>query len=533
MQQIQCDVVNHVDVEYDEFLDRLQARFDGRVSGGQPLFATDADDLWGLYLNSFTDPAIRKYHHCHACRQFITRVGDLVTITTDGRTEPALWDEADAPDECRPGIAALGKAVRRAKVTGVFLSSDLVWGTPKTGVWHHMAVKPPVALLYKGAASTAGQAMAEKREDFKTVMTALNKFTRVNLETALALLLSDALYRSEKLLGQAEWLHALRVAYDAAHGGNRANVVWRAIATAPAGFCHPRASMIWTLLEDIAAGKSYESVALNFAAKMNPLQYQRPQAAPTYGAIAAAEKLLTALRAARALDRRYARLDEVQALWRPVPKITEAPVGGVFGHLKPKGAIETTTMAVPAQTMTWDKFQRTVLPTATSIACFAPMVGSYTALVTAVHADAPPILQWDREDARNPVSWYLWKGGATAASFGLVGNQWVDVDAIALKPSMWNGGHEHQGVGVLFVLAGAHETRRCGLALFPEILKSEFHGIRAVIDAYSKSDRAQIDGMDQPHAAGLMIDWVTWTVKLRVWSSDRIRSQDYHIDRLD
>jgi hypothetical protein len=32
------------------------------------------------------------------------------------------------------------------------------------------------------------------------------------------------------------------------------------------------------------------------------------------------------------------------------------------------------------------------------------------ALVTATHPDAPPILHWDREDARNPVSWYYASG---------------------------------------------------------------------------------------------------------------------------
>ena len=50
---------------------------------------------------------------------------------------------------------------------------------------------------------------------------------------------------------------------------------------------------------------------------------------------------------------------------------------------------------------------------------------------------------------------------------------------------MEQAGKEHHGAGVLFVLAGARESRQDGSALFPEILKSEFHGIRSVIEAYS------------------------------------------------
>ena len=90
------------------------------------------------------------------------------------------------------------------------------------------------------------------------MMHAMGEFTREHLETALTLLKTDSLYRSEKVLGQTEWLHGLHVARAAAHGSAaNANVVWRAVATAPAGFCHPRSSMIGTLLEDIAAGKDF------------------------------------------------------------------------------------------------------------------------------------------------------------------------------------------------------------------------------------------------------------------------------------
>lgn len=536
---------NHADADYDGFLARVQARFLSNIEGGTaPLFETDAADLWGAYLGTFGPaPAegeaatpLRQYHTCHACRQFVERFGGLVTVDAAGMTAPAIWHEDDAPDAYKPAIAAMARLVRKAKVTGVFLSSDRVWGTPETGVWHHLALTPPAAILHKRATQTAGQAMAgqamaEKREDFKTVMHALNEFTQPHLELALTLLKTDALYRSEKVLGQAEWLHGLHVARAAAHGSAKANAVWRAIAAAPAGFCHPRSSMIGTLLEDIAAGMEFSEVSRRFAAKMHPLAYQRPQAAPTAGAIAAAEKIMQQLGAAGALARRFARLDEVQALWSPAPAKAAPAAAGVFGHLKPKGAEAAPSMTIPAQTMTWDKFQRTVLPTAERTEFRAPSVGGYTALVTAVNADAPPILQWDREDARNPVSWYFWDGGSSAASFGLTAGAFVTVEAVAFKPSMWNGGNEHQGQGVMFVLAGARESKMAGAALFPEILKAEFHGIRSVLEAYSRG--ASIEGMKEPHAAGVMLTKgdKAWQATVRVWSGGK--SLDYCLDRWD
>ena len=522
---------NQHDDDYDAFLLRLDARFMANCErGAKPLFTTDVENLWELYLDSFVDPAERQHHNCHACRRFVERFGPLVTIGADGVTTPVMWHEDDAQVNTRPAMVAMVRAVRRAKVTGVFLSSDAVWGTPDTGVWRHMAVLPHPRMMFGRATQTAGQAMAEKREDFKTVMNALNEFTLTHLETALTLLKSEALYRSEKVLGQAEWLHGLHVARATARGDGRANVVWLAIATAPAGFCHPRSSMIGTLLEDIAADKSFAEVSRAFAAKMHPLQYQRPQAAPTAGAIAAAEKVMQQLGAAGSLARRFARVDELQALWRPVPKKDAPTTGGVFGHLQPKGQ-SAPVMDIPAQTMTWDKFQRTVLPTAERIEFLAPLSGSYTALVTAVNADAPPILQWDSAQTRNPVSWYMWMRGSTASSFGLRSGLFYEVSAVTLKPSMWNGGCEHQGDGVIFVIADARESKQAGAALFPEILKAEFHGIRSVIEAYSRS--ASIEGMDQPHAAGMLLskDDKSWSARVRVWNGGR--SMDYKLDRWD
>lgn len=520
--------------DYGAFLWRVNARFAVNcASGSAPLFTTDVEGLWERYLDSFETPEERQYHNCHACRQFIERFGGLVTIEHDGMTAPAIWDEEVANDTYKPAFAVMARAVRRAKVTGVFIPSETTLGTPITGVWQHLAVRVTPGMVFKRTTQTANQAMAEKREDFKAVMHALNEFTQQHVETALTLLKTETLYRSEKVLGQAQWLHDLHVARASAHAEGRANVVWRAIATAPAGLCHPRSSMIGTLLEDIAAGMDFDTVSRRFAEKMHPLAYQRPKAAPTAGAIAAAEKVMAQLGAAGSLARRFARLDDIQAhaVWRPMPKHEDASqAGGVFGHLKPKGSESPPAMRIPAQTMTWIKFRDTVLPTAERIEFEAPSRGPYSALVTAVNAEAPPILQWDMPEARNPVSWYFWNGGATAQQFGLRGGQFYDVSAVTLKPSMWNGGNKHQGAGVLFIIADARETRMEGAALFPEILKAEIHGIRSVIEAYSRG--AQIEGMDEPHVAGVMLEkGGSWSATVRVWTAGR--SIEYRLDRWD
>lgn len=523
-------VGNYDDNDYEAFLARFKARFTNNVRNGeQPLFTTDAEGLFAAYLAEFPEGAERQHHTCSACRHFVERYAGLVTVDEKGLTTPAVLNVDDAPEAYRPAIAALERLVRKAKVTGVFLSSERVLGSPITGVWRHMSVELPRSMLHARVTQTAGQAMAEKREDFININRALGEFTLPMVEQALTLLKTDSLYRSEKVIGPAQFLFDLHTAK--ANALNTRNVVWRAIATAPAGFCHPRSSMVGTLLEDIASGMAFDDVSRRWKSKMHPLQYQRPQAAPDAGTIAQAEKVVAQLGAAGSLARRFARLDEVLAIWTPRAAETQKPGEGVFAHLKAKGAVTVPDMKIPPVTMTWQKFQQTVLPDADRIE-FHARAGrdNYTVFLTAVNPDAPPILQWDTMEQRNPVSWYVWHGGSSPDQFGLRTGSMVPVSAISMKPSMWFGDFKHQGEGVVFLLEGAKETRKSGAALFPEILKSEFHGIRSVIEAYSRN--ADLESIEDCSAVGIMLHkGNNWEHVFRVTSKGK--AIDYRLDRWD
>src|SRR2546425_8355197 len=86
--------------------------------------------------------------------------------------------------------------------------------------------------------------------------------------------------------------------------------------------------MFGTLLEDISNGLPLPEVSKRFAEKMHPLRYQRPQAAPSEGQLAQAEKIVAQLGAAGSLARRFARLEEVETIWTPKPtrKKSSGPV---------------------------------------------------------------------------------------------------------------------------------------------------------------------------------------------------------------
>jgi hypothetical protein len=261
------------DLDYRQF----RARVAGRLAGAAalPLFTTDVD-LWPIYLEAFP-PETRQFHNCSACRHFLRRFGALAAISERGEVSSAIWGPTDADADHAAAVAAMAAAVRRAKITGVFLSGSSELGREVTGAWAHLAARLPAASRAFGRPlhMTPGQAMAELRQDHANVMRALDEFPLALLERIVELLKADALYRAEHVLGPAVWLRDLA----AAGGSSRANLVWRAVATAPAGFCHPRSSMIGTLLLDCAGGMAFDGAARRFKDKMHPLQYQRPQAA--------------------------------------------------------------------------------------------------------------------------------------------------------------------------------------------------------------------------------------------------------------
>ncbi len=458
--------ISNTDVEYLMFVDSMGLPDDR-------LFTTDVD-LWPIYLDSFASPKVRQHYNCHTCKNFIRRYGGLVTINDDGTTTSAVWNPESAPEEIRQAIQNMKDAVERSRVAGVFVSSLETLGTRDAGYHHHYYLKNPT--VHNGRLFSDSTVMAQKREDYETLTSSLAGYSPKHLEAAQILASSNALYRSEKVLGHIDWLFSLKNAMKQNPSVAR-NLAWKAVASAPPGYCTPRSSVLGSLLEDLGNNLQVSVAAKRFADKMHPLRYRRPTAAPTDGAIDAAEKLVEKLGVARSLDRRYATIEDMQTVWAPV----EGGIGdlSVFGHLK---NAQADTSSVCKGNITWVKFAAEVLPKARGIDVYIPSGSSdYTIFATATHSDAPVIFQWD-----NPVSWYHWNGGCQPRQVGL-NPGWAKCYAVCLHPHMWSCvAPSNFEKAMAFLISGAREVPHIGLSLFPEALKSEYHGIRKVIERHSK-----------------------------------------------
>lgn len=524
---------------YPVLLRSIRERFAGTVEEGASLFRVDTADMFPLFLAALPEH-LRQQYTCSACRRFVNRFGRVVKIGPDGRLESVLWDADAAPDPVRDAVGALQSAVVEAKVDSVFLAKEAVWGVPVSRVakepfeWHHMSVAPDPRHIHRHPLLTAPQAMAAKREEYGMLCRSFEEFTADHVAQAVALLKSETFYRSEKCIGVAEWLSRLYVARTAERSEvRRAHITWLAVASAPAGYCHVRSGMIGTLLEDIAAAKPVAEIQRRFADKMHPLKYQRPQVGPSDGNVEQAEKIVRALASAGALDRRFAKAEEVEALWRPSAKNAAPAEGGVFGYLKSK-VKGPDLLEIQGPKMTWEKFQRELLPTADHIEFQVPARGSFIALVTAVNAEAVPILQWDREERRNPVSWYVYHNGSPAEQWHLQSGRWVAVTAITRLPPNWHGAEpRHHGDGVILLLEGAHDRQgSTGMGFFPEQLRSEYHPVRRTMEAHARAKG--VAGAEEATACGVDArKGATWDHVVRVTDRTRGTRTSLTLDRWD
>ena len=526
---------------YDELLVYIRNSFEIFAQDpNEPLFTTDVTDLYEEFLNHLPDDA-RQHYNCRACRNFVNRYGGLVKIDSHGMLSPVMWKLlTDVPEFFRPAIFAMRDVVVHAKVTGIFVTDEKRLGVPKTGEWSHMAVDVPASRRLLKRYQDPNKIAAEHNENARMLKSAILKYKVSTIESAVNMLRSGSLFRSEKVLPNAEWL--LEVAKSPAHKQDSkyvstkfSNIIHLKAATAPSGFCHISSGMLGTLIDDIGEGYDFDFIKNRFNEKMDPLRYQRPQAAPSAGNVLRAEKIFEELGLKDSLKRRFARIDEIQTIWKPQNRTPNEVSSGIFANVKTKQSLEkpTITPRMPYITMTWEKFNRTVLPTAKKIEYLVPMSNnSYGAMVTAEDPDAKPIILWDKEEARNPFSWYMYARGSYASSWNLKEGTHVNVAGIALQPNLWQPGYEHLGKGVFLILEGCRDTKNGSLGLFPEILRGELREVRSTIEAFSRSGK--IDGTEEASACGLIIQEST-----RTWGSIRLRVTTdvgismYTLDRWD
>jgi len=116
-----------------------------------------------------------------------------------------------------------------------------------------------------------------------------------------------------------------------------------------------------------------------------------------------------------------------------------------------------------------------------------------------------------------------------STDWNLPPGKYAKVNAITCLPCHWAGPMPHQGEGIIFILDGCKDTTyTAGGGWFPELLKSEYRKVRAVMEAYSNA--AVLSEKDGATACGLLMQrGAEWGLLVRV--RDACGWASYKIDR--
>lgn len=216
---------------YTEFLEEIRRNFAlaGAKTNGV-LYTTDVSGLWETFLSNIPADARQRYA-CRACQEFVEKYGGLVSIDESGKKASAVWGTKEP--FFGAAISAMVKKIGGAKVNGVFVSSEMVYGRPVTGVWRHMAVAP-VGTPWSSRLITEEQEIAEKRQDKGLLQDAVGRYSLETVNSALRMLMGWETSHRARLISQIEWLKNIIETVSKTRGKERQeNLIWRAVANAP------------------------------------------------------------------------------------------------------------------------------------------------------------------------------------------------------------------------------------------------------------------------------------------------------------
>jgi hypothetical protein len=507
-----------------------------------------------VYLAALPDEAQRKHHNCSCCRHFLNDFGGLVTITADGKTHSLFFDTDTFPRDNYffTAVERLQEVAETACIEGLHRSAAVVWGTQEEGGFTHLSVIPPVHLLHTRRDISARQQQAVLKEDYQRMAKALSEpyLSVENLTQLKRVLEAEVLAGDEKIQGVANWLYTTAV--DRKNADNqrvRDNLLWRAIGSAMPGYTHPNSTLVGTVLDDIAAGFSFDEIQKRFLFKIKPDTHRRPLAPPTENHVEVAEKLIEKLGVAPSMRRRVATIGDIQDrayVWRKLIKPTvEEPkaAGSIFGHLKTKEDKPKKELALPAATMSWNKFVTEVLPNVTDIEIYIKDQYEYfSGFMTAVDPEAPPILVYDSLTDRNTVSIYqrftqiqehsfapMRMTGVKPEVWNLEPGSYYPVLGVIKAPHMWGEAKfANMAEQLVFLIKGARdliiERGEAGLALFPQLLMEDLYSISRTIEAYSNQTKPEGDPTQAIAGLGISKGGSFNPRQLRVTSADGQRA---------
>ena len=378
----------------------------------------DGDALYERYLSAFpegTNPKFkeRTEHDCSCCKSFIRHAGNVVCV--DGSVILTIWDYAamSAPAPYAEIATALRALVLDAHITDLFRvgQNETSFGAETTRsqdkesgralTWRH---------FYTGNIPKALRVLMPDgvRGDFRTTVAVfkrgLEELSPDAVDMVLSLVDANNLYRGAEHRPAVAEFQRMQREYLALRERERDTYAWTAARGPAARF---RNTVIGTLVQDLSVGDDVERAVAAFEAKVAPQNYKRTTAVITPGMVKKAMETIESLGLESALERRYARLEDVavtNVLWVD-SSVKSLMKGGLadalMQHAVAAAAGDNAADEERAEPILITGFLWDVLPKVTGMDLLfkGAHVGNLVSLTAPIHPEPKQLFRWHNDFA--------------------------------------------------------------------------------------------------------------------------------------
>jgi len=364
----------------------------------------DRDLIFEKYLGGFEDPEEKQIHTCNCCKSFLRQYAGVVMI--ENNKIISIWDGIEN-EEFEGSLNNIRDYLKTLKISGVFLTEDKHCGTDRSRdkkrdiPWEHFYFKAPNKFISSDIDTIKGN----KRTTKEVFQRSLEELTVDSVETILELIGQNSLYRGSEHKANLTKFLKLQKKYSKLKEDEKDNFAWAEAAKTSASITRIRNTAIGTLIIDLSEGMDLDRAVTRYEKVTAPTNYKRPTALVTPKMVAAAKEKIHELGLQDALERRYAKVEDLS-----VEKILyfhkPSAINDVFDEASSEAVTDPRSLS-KVETISIEDFIANVVPNSKSMEVLLENshLKNLASLITSDCEDN--LFKWD-----NPFSWY-YTGGIT------------------------------------------------------------------------------------------------------------------------
>ena len=310
-------------MKFKSFRDNLVENFKSMTDSIDRIYvtSTEPDKLYETYLNSFPDGTnnifrTRKEHDCSACRSFIKKFGNVVTIK-DGIVK-SIWDFKSNDFEYDTVCKAMSKYVKSFPIKDVFLTWENMIGIPSNkemiegvgiSTWYHFYVHVPNKFIVDK--NSVNEKIAENRDVRNVFKRSLDEISIDAVNTVLELISQNSIYRGNEWESVLKIFKGYKNKYDNLDDKQKELFVWEKFFEAGVTVGKIRNHSMGVLLTDISNNMNLDEAVRRYESIVAPTNYKRPKPVYTKKMLDDARKTIESLGYMDSLNRRFAKIDDI------------------------------------------------------------------------------------------------------------------------------------------------------------------------------------------------------------------------------